>query len=383
MIPYATFYYFIILAILLIPSIIAGLNGKSLKTYNSVVAIFFLVLTFYNKPAQAISLIIFVIWQVVLIKGYLPVRKKNNPTSMFYLTVALSILPLVIVKFAPYFKSLSMVGFLGISYLTFRAVQMIIDIRDGQLKEVSVYRFLRFLLFFPTISSGPIDRYRRFEKDIEHTPTSAEYKELLYRGINRIIQGFLYKFIIGYLINQHILMSGYLKQDTFLSIVIYMYAYSMYLFFDFAGYSNFAIGTSYLLGIKTPENFNKPFLSRNIKDFWNRWHMTLSFWFRDYIFMRFVFTMTKKKVFKNRYTTSYIGIFINFFVMGLWHGPFPHYIVYGLLHTFYFIFFDVFERKNKKHKFWPDNKLTHVLSVVITFNFVCFSLLIFSGRLFT
>ncbi|MBM7644849.1 membrane protein involved in D-alanine export [Scopulibacillus daqui] len=383
MIPYATFLYFFILAILLIPSIIAGLNGKSFKTYNAVITIVFLALIFYNKPPQAISLIIFVIWQIIVIKAYLPIRKKNNPTSIFYLAVALSIIPLVIVKFAPYFKSLSMVGFLGISYLTFKAVQMIIDIRDGQLKEVSVYRFLRFLLFFPTFTSGPIDRYRRFEKDINHTPTQEEYRELLYRGINRIIQGFLYKFIIGYLINQHILMSEYLKHDTFLSIVIYMYAYSMYLFFDFAGYSNFAIGVSYILGIKSPENFNKPFISRNIKDFWNRWHMTLSFWFRDYIFMRFVFTMTKKKVIKNRYTISYIGIFLNFFVMGLWHGPYLHYIVYGLLHTLYFISFDIFERKNKKHKFWPDNKFMHVVSVVITFNFVCFSFLIFSGRLFT
>lgn len=73
-----------------------------------------------------------------------------------------------------------------------------------------------------------------------------------------------------------------------------MYAYSMYLFFDFAGYSAFAVGVSYLLGVQTPMNFNKPFAARNIKEFWNRWHMTLSFWFRDYVFMRFVFWVTKR-----------------------------------------------------------------------------------------
>lgn len=87
----------------------------------------------------------------------------------------------------------------------------------------------------------------------------------------------------------------------------------------FAGYSAFVIGISYMMGIKTPENFNKPFLSRNIKDFWNRWHMSLSFWFRDFIYMRFVFFATKKKLIKNRYTISYIGAFLNFFIMGIWH----------------------------------------------------------------
>nr|MBR9646425.1 hypothetical protein [Streptococcus sp. 11-4097] len=93
----------------------------------------------------------------------------------------------------------------------------------------------------------------------------------------------------------------------------------MQLFFDFAGYSAFVIGISYMMGIKTPENFNKPFLSRNIKDFWNRWHMSSSFWFRDFIYMRFVFFATKKKLIKNRYTISYIGAFLNFFIMGIWH----------------------------------------------------------------
>lgn len=153
--------------------------------------------------------------------------------------------------------------------------------------------------------------------------------------MNRIFQGFLYKFIIAYLINQHLMEATFAKQDTFLSNVIYMYSYSFYLFFDFAGYSAFVIGVSYMMGIKTPENFNKPFISRNIKDFWNRWHMSLSFWFRDFIYMRFVFFATKKKLLKNRYTISYIGAFLNFFIMGIWHITGEHvyqYIIYGLYH---------------------------------------------------
>lgn len=156
----------------------------------------------------------------------------------------------------------------------------------------------------------------------------------------------------------------------------------MYLFFDFAGYSAFAIGVSYLMGIKTPENFNLPFISRNIKDFWNRWHMTLSFWFRDYVYMRFVLWMTKKKWIKNRYTVSNLGYLLLFLIMGLWHGIAPQYIVYGLYQAFLMVSFDFFDRWNRKTKFWPKNKVTHVVSVVITFHFICFGFYIFSGYLF-
>ena len=208
---------------------------------------------------------------------------------------------------------------------------------------------------------------------------------MLNRGIFLIFLGFLYKFIIAYLIQNHIInpleLTFVRNSYLFEKLLIYMYSYSMYLFFDFAGYSAFAVGVSYIMGIQTPMNFNKPFASRNIKEFWNRWHMTLSFWFRDYIFMRLVFWLTKKKWIKNKYTVSYIGYAVNFLIMGAWHGLYWYYIVYGLYQAVLFIGFDLFERWNKKHKIYPKNKVTYVIGVVITFHFVCFGFLIFSGIL--
>ncbi|MEI4830344.1 D-alanyl-lipoteichoic acid biosynthesis protein DltB [Bacillus sp. FJAT-53711] len=392
MTPYASFYFFVIVGILLIPTIIAGLQGKMLRKYNAVVTLIMLAIIFSDKPKQAVALALFAIWQFILIKGYLTLRQRDNKTSIFCAAVILSILPLILVKIAPVVPALKstvffdipaikLVVFLGISYVTFRAVQMIFEIRDGLIKEITLFKFWEFLLFFPAISTGPIDRYRRFQKDVEKPPSADEYKAMLYTGINRIFQGFLYKFIIAYLIKTYIWDAAISKQATFASFMTDMYSYSLYLFFDFAGYSAFVIGVSYMMGIKTPENFNKPFLSRNIKDFWNRWHMTLSFWFRDFIYMRFVFFATKKKLIKNRYTISYIGAFLNFGIMGLWHGLTWYYITYGLYHAILFIAFDIFERKNKKHKFWPNNKFTHVLGIIITFHFVCLGLLLFSGNL--
>ena len=93
-----------------------------------------------------------------------------------------------------------------------------------------------------------------------------------------------------------------------------------HLFFDFAGYSMFALAISNLMGIHSPINFNKPFLSRDLKEFWNRWHMSLSFWFRDFVFMRMVMVLTRKKVFKNRNVTSSVAYILNMLIMGFWHG---------------------------------------------------------------
>ncbi|AXO97522.1 MULTISPECIES: D-alanyl-lipoteichoic acid biosynthesis protein DltB [Bacillus] len=384
MTAYGSFYFFAIVGILLIPTIIAGLKGKMLRKYNAVLTLVMIAIIFSDKPKQAIMLAAFIIWQYALIKGYLLLRKQNNNTFMFCIAVILSILPLILAKIAPFVPELHFIVFAGMSYVTFRAVQMVFEVRDNLIKELSFFNFWEFVLFFPAISSGPIDRYRRFQKDIQKPPSAEEYQKLLYTGLNRIFQGFLYKFIIAHLITTYLVKAVFANQDTLLSNVIFMYATSMQLFFDFAGYSAFVIGISYMMGIKTPENFNKPFLSRNIKDFWNRWHMSLSFWFRDFIYMRFVFFATKKKLIKNRYTISYIGAFLNFFIMGIWHiqgSAVAQYVIYGLYHAALFILFDIFERKNKKHKFWPNNKFTHVLAIVITFHVVCFGFLIFSGHL--
>ncbi|MBC1398846.1 D-alanyl-lipoteichoic acid biosynthesis protein DltB [Listeria fleischmannii] len=384
--PYGSIFYFAILALFIAPIVIANLMGKRLPVYNAFVTLLFIFFMFSSNLVQGIAFIVFIFWQLIVVRLYFNYRRVQNKNhgGIFTLFVIMSILPLMIVKVQPLLaENTTLVGFLGISYLTFKATTMVMEIRDGLIKEYNSVEFVNFLLFFPTISSGPIDRFRRFQKDVKNPLDPAKYVELLNRGIFYIFLGFLYKFIIAYLIDIHwkTPLEGLLIQhiDFNTSLIGYMYAYSMYLFFDFAGYSLFAVGVSYLLGIKTPMNFNKPFLARNIKDFWNRWHMTLSFWFRDFIFMRLVFFLTKKKWFKNKFTIAYIAYFVNFFIMGIWHGLHWYYIVYGLYQATIIVLFDIFERINKKYKFYPKNKITYVIGMIITFNFVCFGFLIFSG----
>ncbi|MBO0477912.1 D-alanyl-lipoteichoic acid biosynthesis protein DltB [Vagococcus sp. DIV0080] len=389
--PYEKPFYFILLGILFIPSIIYSLQGKRAYWYQNFLTVFFLWISFAGPHmSQGYALLGYILWQCVLTKVYFKYRQQDNKSIWFYVAIVLSLVPMLIMKIGPFVAgdSYLMFYFLGYSYLTFKSVQVIMEIRDGMIKEYRTTDYIQFLIFFPTISSGPIDRYRRFLKDLKEPPTKEKYTEMLGKGIHYIFLGFLYKFLIGYVLGSHLLplveQFALSPSGVVLGTIGYMYVYSLYLFFDFAGYSLFAVGTSYLLGYETPINFNKPFLSPNIKEFWNRWHMSLSFWFRDYVYMRLMFTLMKKKVFKSRIVASNVGYFALFMIMGVWHGLTWYYIVYGIFHATLICVNDAWLRYKKKHKDkLPSNRWTNALGIFITFNAVCFSFLIFSGFLDT
>ncbi|WP_461215415.1 D-alanyl-lipoteichoic acid biosynthesis protein DltB [Lacticaseibacillus sp. GG6-2] len=386
--PYADPQYFVYLLIALIPLAIGLWYGRRFRTYETIVSLAFIVLMFTGaKWHQGVALIGYVIVELLLIFGYAWYRRKANQTSVFVIAVLATILPLVVVKMTPVFSTQpSLLGFLGISYLTFRVVQIVMELRDGTIKALSLPLVVRFICFMPTLSSGPIDRYRRFVKDYQQVPDQAAYADMLSRAVRYLFLGFLYKYILGYVFG-----TIWLPQIAHVAIrlggvswplVAYMYDYSMYLFFDFAGYSLFAVAISLIMGIETPMNFNRPFASPNIKEFWNRWHMSLSFWFRDFVFMRTTFFIMKHKLIKNRIRVSQVAYLINFLVMGFWHGVTWYYIVYGLFHACAIIINDIWLRYKKKHrKQIPHNRFTQALAIFITFNVVCFSFLIFSGFL--
>lgn len=388
---YGTPTYFIYLLLAILPLGIGLYFGKRFSWYEAIISFVFLFLMFDGSSAkQMVSLVVYVIYQTLLVMGYYHYRQKKNASGVFYVTVFLSLLPIVIVKVTPAMVGHnSLLGFLGISYLTFRAAGTIIETRDGAVKDINWWKFVRFMLFMPTITSGPIDRYRRFSKDYKKVPSRDKYLKMVEKGIMYLFIGFLYKFVIDYFFAQQWL--PYVENMAVMHghhmswwVVAVAYIYSGDLYFDFAGYSLFAVAISYFMGVETPMNFNKPFVSKNIKEFWNRWHMSLSFWFRDYIFMRFVFLATKKHWFKNRNVLSSTAYMINMVTMGFWHGVTWYYILYGFLHGFALVFNDAWLRYKRKHfKGLKSTALTKNVARFITFNFVVFSFLIFSGFLDT
>jgi membrane protein involved in D-alanine export len=295
----------------------------------------------------------------------------------FYAAIGLALLPLAGAKLVPLVAPASRLGFLGISYATFRSLDVIIGIRDRLLAALPVGDYFAYLLFFPTLSSGPIDRFRRFQRDWRRTRTRAEFLSDLDGAVQRIFRGFLYKFILAALVEQYWLPRA--AGTGLLQTTSYMYGYTAYLFFDFAGYSAFAIGLSYIFGIHTPENFDRPFLARNIAEFWNRWHITLSSWFRDHVYMRFVIAALRHGRPLDRRAASYAGFVIAFGLMGLWHGLERRYILYGLYHAALLIGHDRFRKRGAGGR--ADDRLQHAVAVVVTFHCVAFGFLLFSGRL--
>jgi len=395
--PYSNPQYFGLLLTALIPIIIGIFMGKRFAIYESIVSFVFILLMFSGTSwPQFYALSGYVVWQTCLVHLYDRYRQKANNNWVFYGAVALAIMPLVIVKFTPLLSGHnSLLGFLGISYLTFKTVAMIMEMRDGVLEKVGLWSTIRFILFMPTISSGPIDRFRRFEEDVKTVPDRDEYLNMLQKAVWFIMLGFFYKFMLAYLFGS-ILLKPFealaLAQGGFFNwgTILVMYTFGLDLFFDFAGYSLFAVAISYIMGIKTPVNFNKPFLAPNLKEFWNRWHMSLSFWFRDYVFMRLVMVLMRHKVFKNRNTTSSAAYLFNMTLMGFWHGLTWYYIAYGLFHGFGLIINDWWLRRKKKINLTrkkagqaplPSNRWTNAIAIFVTFNVTMFSFLLFSGFL--
>lgn len=370
--------FFVALILLLIPAVILGLCEKKLSWYRWVLSLFFIWKVYGDTPVQLYYLIGYVVFATYLVKIHLFLRTKYGKNKYIYAhAVFLALLPLIIYKLGA-LKGYSLFGFLGISYICFRVIQVIIESHDGVIKEISEFRFVEFLIFFPSLSSGPIDRSRRFFEDDARIWTRQEYCDLLWAGFYKLVLGAFYKIVCSaYFYN--LLQTYFAGRYKPLYILGYAYVYGMYLFFDFAGYSAMAVGTSYLLGIKMPDNFNKPFLSIDIKDFWNRWHITLSSWFRDFIFTRFMMDSARKKRFSNRLTGAAVGLILNMTIMGIWHGLESHYILYGLYHGVLLALVEVYQKKSGFYKKNKNQKWYKVCSWFINLNAVMFGFLIFSG----
>ncbi|MDD5198658.1 MAG: D-alanyl-lipoteichoic acid biosynthesis protein DltB [Terrimicrobiaceae bacterium] len=391
MAPYADFVYLgILIAIVVGPSVVLGLMGRKVKGWIALATAIMLVVQ-YAWPVngkvgdpfwqELATLCAFAAAQFLVARIYLALRRRGVSKQWLTAALLLSLAPLLLAKLLPEHGGGSLVGFVGISYLSFRAIDALVCIHEGTVRELRASVYLMFLLFFPTISSGPIDRYRRFEMDWDAPRPAGQFVRDMDHAAACFFTALLYKFVLAAWIYQAWLLPA--ESATGIGpMVSYTYAYSFYLFFDFAGYSAFAIAFSYLLGIRTPPNFQLPFLAPDIQAFWNRWHITLSHWLRDFVFMRYFLWITKRGWIKNPVHATHSGLLVTFLTMGLWHGLERHFIVYGLYHGVLQVIHDRFKRWNKTARWLADTRTSRALGTALTFNCVCFGFLIFSGHWF-
>ena len=365
--------FFLFLLIVLCGGFVLNFFGKKKEVYILAISLIFAGTIYGQSKKMVVYLVAFIIYQ------YLLVMLSNRLEKKWLKTLSLlSVVPLVINKIFA-ITSLHLMAFIGISYMSFKTIQIMIEISDGIIKEkYSFLDYLQFLLFFPTVSSGPIDRSRRFFDDIKTIMPREAYLELAGTGVYRVVLGLLYKIMFSTYVYQ--MLSALKNTGTLTYSVKYMYLYTLYLFFDFAGYSLMAVGTSNILGVQTPMNFNKPFLSIDIKDFWTRWHITLSTWLRDFVFSRVLMNAMKKKLFKSRLQNASFAYMVNMCVMGFWHGLSISYVIYGVYHGFLMAGFEWYQKKSKFYKKNKNKTWYKLTSWFVTMHLVFIGFFIFSAE---
>lgn len=266
------------------------------------------------------------------------------------------------------------VNWVGFSYLAFRLLSVLIDSFNRRHTDASSLEMLVYALFFPALLIGPIDRLPRFLGDMRGEPRALRWS-LIVEGLTRILIGGVKKFFLADLLfSQLAFKPEHLAYPGAAFAWVQAYCYALYIFFDFAGYTDIALGTGRLLGYTLPENFNSPYLKPNITQFWQSWHMTLSGWLRDYVFTPLSRRLLRTPLRRHPQLIVFIAQMVTMILIGLWHNIALNFVLWGAWHGLGLFIHKVFTDRTRwwqpewKHKPVAAASL-HVLSVLLTFHF--------------
>jgi alginate O-acetyltransferase complex protein AlgI len=257
---------------------------------------------------------------------------------------------------------------IGISFLTFQKISYIIDVkREDCEPQKYFHQYLLYIALFPQLIAGPIVRYKEISDQL-----SNRFEQItstnIYIGLRRFIIGLSKKVLIANVLGLAVDQIFSLNPSELSSYasIMGLLAYTFQIYFDFSGYSDMAIGLGKMMGFTFPENFNFPYIAKNITEFWRRWHITLSNWMRDYLYI---------PLGGNRLggLRTYINLFVVFLISGLWHGASWNFVIWGAYHGFFLIIERMFLLTTL-------NKLPSVFRVIYCFSVVSMGWLLFRAN---
>ena len=265
---------------------------------------------------------------------------------------------------------------IGLSFFTFKLMSYVLDIYNGKIMpESNAISFANFIAFFPTILSGPIDRPKPFLKQVNQVRLFNPDNFLI--GFRRVLWGMFLKMCIADRLDIYVsaIWNNY-EHHSAISIIFASLLYPFQMYADFAGYSEMAIGVALILGFKVAENFKRPFFVTDIAGYWSRWHMSLTSWLTDYVFLPLNIKFRKKGV-----NGTIIAIMLNMTFIGMWHGANWTFLLFGIYHGLWYIPLMVSGQFFKKRsievnaKGWPQTP--YVFKMVGIYLVVTFGLMVF------
>lgn len=327
---------------------------------------------------------IFIITTITLITylGGIVLEKKNNSGSkkiVFCSCCFLSLLFIFVFKYINFFNDnlrflLNKLGIatqsrhfdlllpIGISFYTFQAIGYVIDVYRGEKAEHNLVKYALFVSFFPQLASGPIERAGHMMKQFEKLAEGKlwDYNRVK-NGILLMLWGLFQKIVLADRLALYVdTVYGNYSQYGMITILTAVFLYAFQIYCDFDAYTNIARGTAQIMNIHLMENFHVPYFAENIKEFWARWHISLTSWFRDYLYI----PLGGNRKGAGR---KYLNTLIVFAVSGLWHGASWNYIIWGFIHGLLLVIYNIFQKKDKKQ---PKSFSKRLRNIVVTFLFV-------------
>lgn len=342
------------------------------KYKNLVLLLFSLIFYFYGEPKYILLMLIEVLFAYFMTLSL----EKNKSKSLLIVVVSFHLLLLCIFKYFNFIISninsifssnislLNIVLPIGISFYTFQIISYEVDVYRGKVKaSKNLIEFMTYVFLFPQLIAGPIVRYESVNKELKSRKVTFDDFS---SGVNRFVIGLFKKVVIANNIGE---LCNILVGSTEVSVLLYWVlgiGYMLQIYFDFSGYSDIAIGIGKMIGFKFPENFDYPYIADSVTNFWRRWHMTLSSWFKDYVYI---------PLGGNRVSTlKHIrNIFIVWMLTGLWHGASWNFIIWGLYFGVILIIEKYFLNKVLE-------KLPKVIRIIYTSFVVMISFIIFSSN---
>ena len=316
-------------------------------------------------------------------------EKLAVPKLLLFLSLFIDLGLLAYFKYTNFFAGMfaQMVGFnfqpwdiflpVGISFFTFQSLSYTIDVYRGELKPLgALLDYAFFVSFFPQLVAGPIVRAKDFAPQIRHPLTVT--REMFARGVFLIVVGLFKKAVISDYISLNYVDRIFDNPGLYSGVenLLGIYGYALQIYCDFSGYSDMAIGIALLLGFHFPVNFNAPYVSASITEFWRRWHISLSTWIRDYIYITFGGNRKGK-------ARTYINLMLTMLLGGLWHGASLNFVAWGGMHGLALAAHKYFRSDVMRHsRNYRSGGLRRVLAVVVTFHFVCFTWIFFRNSSF-